>query len=475
MPKKESILIIDDDQEMVKVLKTFIQRMGFQASIATDGVTGINLLKEENPDLLVTDLVMQPVDGLQVLREAKSILPDLAVIVMTGNATVHSAVEAMKQGASDYIQKPIDTEEFKIVITKAIEKKRLVDENRDLRSQLEDRFKFDNIIGCSDTMRKVYARIEKAAPTNASILISGESGTGKEMIARAIHAYSLRKTSKFVAVDCVALPTHLVESELFGYEKGAFTGANSSRQGLLETADKGTFFMDEVTELDFDLQAKLLRMLQERQFRRVGGRELIDVDLRIVSATKHVPEKAVESGKFREDLFYRLSVIPIQLSPLRERTEDIPLLIDHFLKQMEDQEVNAVTNISPDAISLLQSYSWPGNIRELKNMVERLSIMASNNRIGVDDLPSSIIKGAGTNPSSSIVTALPFKDAKNKWLQNFEQKYLEQILEKYKGNITRAAQASGVNRKTFQRLIIKYELDNFRRPSRKLAREKELN
>ena len=459
---KETVLIVDDDTEVLKILKTIVERMGFKVTAVADCVVGLNTLKEHSPDLLITDLMMQPVDGIGMLKEAKAINRDTMVLILTGQPTVSTAVDAMKQGAFDYIQKPIVLDQLHLVINKAIERKRLIDENRYLRTQLDDRYKFHNIIGHSEIMRRIYATIEKVAPTNASVLISGESGTGKEMIARAIHTYSLRKDRQFVAVDCVALPTHLIESELFGYEKGAFTGATSSRPGLIETAQKGTFFLDEITELDFDLQAKLLRMLQERQYRRVGGRDLVDIDVRIISATNRDPEKAVRDGKLREDLYYRLNVIPIKLSALRERCGDIPLLVNHFLKAMKD-EMNAATSISPDALDILQNYSWPGNIRELKNMVERLSILAGGDKIEIRDLPHSITDIANANVSSSYVTALPFKEAKEKWLTDFEQRYLEQILEKFNGNITRAAQASGVNRKTFQRLIAKYEIENFRR------------
>ena len=307
---KETVLIIDDDKEVLKILRTIVERMGFKVTAVTDCLAGLNLLKERSPDLLITDLMMQPIDGISILKEAKAINRDTMVLILTGQPTVSTAVDAMKQGAFDYIQKPIVLDQLNLVINKAIERKRLVDENRYLRTQLDDRYKFHNIIGHSESMRRIYSDIEKVAPTNVSVLISGESGTGKEMIARAIHTYSLRKDQQFVAVDCVALPTQLLESELFGHEKGAFTGATSSRPGLLETAQKGTFFLDEITELDFDLQAKLLRMLQERQYRRVGGRELLDIDLRIVSATNRDPEKAVSEGKLREDLFYRLNVNP---------------------------------------------------------------------------------------------------------------------------------------------------------------------
>ena len=459
---KESVLIIDDDKEVLKLLKTIVERMGFKVTSVSDCVAGLNLLKEGIPDLLITDLMMQPIDGISILKEAKAMDSEVMVLILTGRPEWNTAVDAMKQGAFDYIEKPINMDRLMVVINKAIDRKRLVDENRYLRTQLDDRYKFDNIIGHSSTMRNIYATIEKVAPTNAGVLISGESGTGKEMIARAIHTYSLRKDKEFVAVDCVALPAQLIESELFGHEKGAFTGANSSREGLLESAQKGTFFMDEITELDFDLQAKLLRMLQERQFRRVGGRDLIDIDIRIISATNRDPEQAVKDGKLREDLFYRLNVIPIKLSPLRERREDIPLLVNHFLKTMKN-EMKAITTISPDALEILQNYSWPGNIRELKNIVERLSILASGEKIEVGDLPHSITDDANANVSTSYITALPFKHAKEKWLEDFEKRYLEQILEEHNGNITQAANSSGVNRKTFQRLIAKYEIENYKK------------
>jgi len=454
MKTRQTVLVIDDDEQSLLTVKRLIQKMGVSVLTASDGITGMFLLRTEKPDLVVTDLEMPVMTGIEVLHETKSIAPDVMVIIMTGYASVETAVDAMRAGAIDYIQKPINYDYFKIVINKALERRRLISENLNLKTKLDERYKFNNIIGRSAAMRKIFSTIEKVAPTNANVLIWGESGTGKEMIAHSIHTYSTRVKKAFVAVDCVSLPAHLIESELFGYEKGAFTGANTSRSGLLELAHEGTFFMDEITELDYDLQAKLLRTLQERQFRRVGGRKLIDVDIRIISATKRNPEDAVKDNQFREDLFYRLNVIPIHIPPLRERPEDIPLLINHFLETQQNGE-NIATSIEPDAIDMLQSYKWAGNVRELKNMIERLSIMANGDCITVNDLPTFIMMGIGSNNRDAWMTSLPFKEAKRKWVNRFEQKYVEQMLEKYNGNITQAARFSGINRRTYHRIMDK--------------------
>ena len=458
MAASESILIVDDDRSSLAMVERLLRRMGLQALTAEDAFAALTLLKEQTPDLVLADLEMPRMSGIELLREIRTFNSELMVVIMTGYATVETAVDAMKDGAFDYIRKPVNYDYLRIVVDKALERKRLIAENRQLRARLDDQCRFHNIIGRSAGMRRIFATVEKVAPTNANILIHGESGTGKELIARAVHAYSQRREQPFVAVDCVALPSHLVESELFGHEKGAFTGAATRRPGLLETAQSGTFFLDEITEMDVGLQAKLLRMLQERQFRRVGGRDLIDVNIRVIAATKRDPDEAVAKSRLREDLYYRLNVIPIQLPPLRERPEDVPLLVHHFLQQDADS-AGPSRGITPEVLDRLQAYPWPGNVRELKNIIERLNILAQGDRIGVEDLPGHLLADADTASGTTWMSAFPFKTAKQRWLQGFEREYLLQMLAKYDGNVSRAAAASEINRKTFHRLMNKHDVD----------------
>ena len=457
-------LIIDDDPIIINTIPDLLELLDFETVAFKNPLEGLKYVETNRPELILCDLSMPQMSGLDVLQKAKEFHPDAIFIVMTGFASIESAVNAMRMGAADYIQKPFTIDHLRLIIKRALNEKKLRQENRELKAQLTDRYKFDNVIGKSQTMQKIFAQIEKVAPTNASVLIHGESGTGKEMIARAIHTYSLRKEKPFVGVDCVAIPSHLLESELFGYEKGAFTGANNRRAGLFESAENGTFFMDEVTEIDYDVQAKLLRVLQERQFRRVGGRELTNIDIRILAATKRDPLQAVHDRIFREDLYYRLNVIPIELPPLRERKEDIPLLVQHFMKGS-----SALTNsdepvrIESDALNALIGYEWPGNIRELKNIIERLCIMANDNCIVLEDIPQEI-RGSQSNFTIDFTWGeeLSFKDAKDKWIEHFEKDFLAKALKKHSGNISKAAEKCGVNRRTFHRLMSKYELGSFR-------------
>ena len=457
-------LIIDDDQIMLQTTPDLLEILGYDTTTNCNPIDALQYIKTKKPDLILCDLNMPQMSGLEVLRKTKEIHPDGTFIVMTGFASIESAVNAMRNGATDYIQKPFTLDHLKVILSRAMTERKLRQENHNLKEQLQNKYQFHNIIGKSKSMQKIFAQIEKVAPTNASVLIHGESGTGKEMIARAIHTYSLRKDEVFTGVDCVSIPSHLLESELFGYEKGAFTGANQRREGLLETTEKGTFFLDEVTEIDYDVQAKLLRMLQERQLRRVGGRELIDLDVRILAATKRNPLQAVHEKVFREDLYYRLNVIPIELPSLKERKDDIPLLVQHFVKEASElTNAKELTRMDGDALNILIEYSWPGNIRELKNITERLCIMANNNHITLDDIPPDI-RGAEVSLATNTAWAnsLDFKNAKEKWLEHFEKEYLENALKKYSGNISRAAEKSGVNRRTFHRLMQKHQLANFR-------------
>jgi two-component system, NtrC family, response regulator HydG len=455
MTKK--ILLIDDEPNALKLITKMVTSLGYECDSVLDPNEGLLKLRSERYGIIISDLVMPGVSGIGVVTEALRLDNTLQVILVTATVGLNPAIEAMKAGAADYIQKPFNKEQIESALVRVLEKKKLIDENYKLKARLNHVYKYNNIIGRSESMQKIFNTIERVAKTNASVLIHGESGTGKEMIAQAIHKMSLRNQESFVGVDCVSIPNELFESELFGFEKGAFTGANSTRQGLFSEANKGTFFFDEVTEIDINTQAKLLRVLQERNYRRVGGRELLNLDIRVLAATKREPLKAVEEGLFREDLYYRLNVLPIILPPLRERREDIPLLVESFIEDYTT-EYNTKKYIDRDAMLKLQTHEWPGNIRELKNIITRLCIMCPEDVIQVSDLPDNITKSSGEGVNFEWLSKLKFKDAKEKWLEDFEIKYIEHILKRYSGNLSESARNSGVNRKTFQRLIAKHNI-----------------
>ena len=456
---QEKVFILDDEPAVRFSVGELVKYFGYHCQTFEKPKQALLAIKEEIPDLVFIDLSMPDHNGLDILTQVKAIDPEIVVVIMTGHGTIESAVEAIKLGALDYLSKPIETARLKIVIEKSLLQQRLIRENKELRTQLEDKHKFHNIVGRSEEMKKIFRMVEKVAPSDINVLIQGESGTGKELIARAIHSYSRRRSKPFVPVDCVSIPGQLFESELFGHEKGAFTGAVGSRKGLLETASSGTLFLDEITEVNIDLQAKLLRVLQERQFRRVGGRKLLDVDVRVISATNRNPKQAITDGKLREDLYYRLNVIPIELPPLRQRQVDIPVLLYHFMESTQASGTARVNEISTEAMAILQNYQWPGNIRELKNLMQRLVTLAESDTVTTADLPAHIIKELNTNTSTTWVSILPYKEAKEKWLETFDRRYLKQILSKYRGNISKAAKFSGINRRTIYRLLERYNIE----------------
>ncbi len=458
MEPNELILIIDDDVALLKVLARSIAKMGFQVITASNAQDGLNKLQTSSPDLLVTDLIMENHSGLELLQKAKELNPDTIVVVMTGFATVASAIEAMNCGALDYLQKPLGREQIELVIGKAIERKRRLAGDRAHSGIIDQQAKSEGIIGSSEQMRGIFTLIEKVAPTDTNVLITGESGTGKEMIAKAIHDRSLRNNRPFITVDCVSLPGNLLESELFGYVEGAFTGANQDRKGLVEGAHGGTLFLDEITELDYSLQAKLLRVLQERQIRRVGGRVPINVDFRLVAASNRNIDQAIAEGKLREDLYYRLNVVSVHLPPLRERNTDIPLLITHFLNVMANGSKLPI-KMAPIAMDIMCKFPWPGNIRELRNAIERLNILSGREQIEVGDLPKNVIDHINSIPDTIPETSLPFKDAKKIQMQEFEKRYITTVLRDHGGNVSKASQTSGVDRKTLHRLMTKYSLN----------------
>jgi len=373
-----SVLVIDDEQLMRDFVRETLSRAGYNVEVAPDGKSGMEILEREPIDLVVTDLKMQQMDGLEVLRQVRASFPGVNVVVMTAYATVETAVSALKAGAIDYIMKPFTPDEIEIVAEKALEHMRLREENLYLRSELNEIHNFEQLVGDSEPMAAIYEQIRKVAPSRATVLICGETGTGKELVARAIHYTSPRRDKPFIKINCAALSAGLLESELFGHEKGSFTGAHRRKIGRFELANEGTLLLDEISEMNADLQAKLLRVLQEREFERVGGSTPIGVDTRIVSTTNRNLQEAVESGAFREDLFFRLNVVPIRLPSLRERRDDIPLLVGHFVRKFSRENGRCVEKVSPDAMRMLVEHSWPGNVRELENCMERAVVLSEN-------------------------------------------------------------------------------------------------
>lgn len=442
------ILIIDDDTSLRRVLEYNLQEAGYVALTAADGETGLTLFDEQRPDLVITDLKMPGMSGFQVLAAVKERAPQTPVIVITAFGAVDTAVEAMKIGAYDYITKPFNRDELRLVLKKALEMRGLSEENRRLKEELTERVEFRNIIGISREMEQVFHIVRKVADTEATVLITGESGTGKELVARAIHSLSSRRAAPFVAINCAAIPRDLLESELFGHVKGAFTGAVRDKPGKFQMADGGTLFLDEVGELPVDLQPKLLRALQERIVEPVGGDKPKKFELRVVAATNSDLEKGIAAGSFREDLYYRLAVIPIHLPPLRDRREDVALLVRHFLAKHGGQSVR----LAPEAIEALQRYHWPGNVRELENTVERLLVMRGNDLIEAADLPDKI---RGREAASGAIIDLPPEGYS---LEQLEKEIVIQALERNDWNQAAAARFLRIPRHTIIYRMEKYHI-----------------
>ncbi len=396
--RNESILVVDDAPEIRFSMSEVLRREGFAVDMACNGQEAIEKFGKDFFDVVITDLAMPRKNGMEVLSFLKEHSPETICIIITGFGTIQGAVEAMRQGAFDYLTKPVKLEEVIVVVDKAIEVRELRRENRSLRQELRDIHGFDRIVGASKPMQEVFELVEKVAGTDSTVLITGESGTGKELIAHALHYNSERKDRPFIPVNCAAIPAGLLESELFGHEKGAFTHAINTRIGRFELANKGTIFLDEIGEMSPVLQVKLLRFLQERQFERVGGVKTIHVDVRIIAATNIDLEEAFHKGSFRDDLYYRLNVIPIHIPPLKERPEDIPLLIQHFLLKFCSGKRTRIEGIEKDAIRCLVAYDWPGNVRELENIIERMVILANGPMITVEDIPNGILASSGQLP-----------------------------------------------------------------------------
>lgn len=448
--KKPSILLIDDDPSLRRVIEYSLVESGYSVHPAASGEEGLALFQKGTCDAVVTDITMPGMSGLEVLVKVRQADPNVPVIVITAYGTIESAVSAMKQGAFDYITKPFNRDELRITLERALKMRRLEKENVRLRAEVIDRYRFDAIVGGSEKIREVIALAGRVAPSDATVLVTGESGTGKELLARGIHYSSGRAEGPFIAVNCAAIPESLIESELFGHVKGAFTGAVRDREGKFEQADGGTLFLDEIGDLRVDLQAKILRALQERTVDRVGGVKQVDLDVRVIAATNKDLEREVREGNFREDLFYRLSVVALQMPPLRDRKDDIPILAEHFLRKFSR---GPAVRIAPDALALLTAYGWPGNVRELENVMERASILKRGDMITRDDLPEKLSRKA--TGASEVLLNLPEGGLS---LEELEKDLIIKALEKHKGNQTRAAEYLRITRPTLIYRMEKYGL-----------------
>ena len=455
------LLIVDDEPSMRTMLSYQLKKDGYDVLVAEDGARAVELLKKERVDILITDIRMPKLSGVDVLREAKGIDPEIVCIVMTAFASADTAVEALRLGAADYVTKsPNVKDELRLRVRKELERKHLLRENVMLKRALQSSHKFSNIIGRSDAMLSVFQLIETIAPTGSTVLISGESGTGKELAARAIHFNSPRKERPFVALNCGALSETLLDSELFGHMKGSFTGADTNKKGLIEVAEKGSIFLDEIGEMSPLVQVKLLRVLQERKYRRLGGTEEVEADIRVIAATNRDLSKMVAEGAFREDLFYRINVIPIRLPALRERTEDIPLLADHFVLRFAKEMGKTIAGISGGAIACLQAYGWPGNIRELENAIERAVALERTPSILVESLPEQV-RGAAAAVTSAAAPTENFPDNGfdlEQHVQHIEREYIAEALKRAGGVKVKAAELLGMSFRSFRYYMKKYDL-----------------
>ncbi len=444
----ESILIVDDEQAIQTSLRGVLEDEGFRVSTVGSGGQALARIGEEPPDLVLLDIWMPGMDGLEALGEIKRARPEQAVVMISGHGTIETAVKATKLGAYDFIEKPLSLEKTLLAVARALEHSRLERENRALREQLE---RGQEIVGESAAIQELRRQIAIAAPTSGRVLIHGENGSGKELVARAIHALSARREGPFIEVNCAAIPEELIESELFGHEKGAFTGAVSRRKGKFELADRGTLFLDEVGDMSLKTQAKVLRVLEEQAFERVGGTEPIKTDVRVIAASNQDLADLIAGGRFRDDLFYRLNVIPIDVPPLRQRKEDIPLLVEHFVRVFALENGKRAKTVSVEALAYFLSYDWPGNVRELRNMVERLVIMSPRDVIGPDDLPPPLRPREAATPTDQIKEK-SLKEAR----EAFERAYILTELRAQDWNMTRTSERLGIERTHLYRKLKAY-------------------
>lgn len=453
--RRGTVLVVDDERGMCHILKRLMTDQGYMVDTALNAQEALELLQKETYDAAMLDIRMPGMDGIELLGRIKESSPDTAVVMMTAYGTIETAVNAMKRGAYEYITKPFNNDEVLHIIGNAMERKRLLDQNRYLSEVLREREGMEDLVGSSRPMQELYRLIEKVAPTDSTVLILGESGTGKELVARALHGKSERKDEKCIAINCGALPRELIESELFGHEKGSFSGAHQRKIGLIESASGGTLFLDEIGDLPMDLQVKILRVLEQKEVRRIGSVESKSVDVRIIAATNRDLREDVQEGQFREDLFYRLAIMDIHLPPLRARKEDIPPLIEHFIKRFNQKMNRSVEGVSPEALRTLMNYGWPGNVRELENVIQRCMILRDQGTIDESDLPSNL-KNVSQGPATPFIDPdqLTFQKAR----EAFEYRYLEQLLKLNNSNVTQSALMAGISRRHLQELMKKYGL-----------------
>jgi len=452
------ILVIDDESSLLKLLQLSL-KSDFDMRVAENAAAGLAAFEQDTFDCIVCDVGLPDQNGIEVLKKIHAQNPDLPVIMITAHGTVSSALSAMKAGAYDYIQKPFEPEELKIVINRAAHERQLSSKVDRLQREVFDKYDFSKIIGQSPAMKTLFSRIGKAADTKSTILISGESGTGKELIAKSIHFNSSRREAPFIVIDCSAIPSNLLESELFGHARGAFTGADRAKKGLFEEAHHGTVFLDEIGELPLELQAKLLRVLQESTIRRVGETQPIDIDIRVIAATNRNLESEVKSGRFRQDLFYRLNVIPISAPPLRERKEDIVVLANHFLKRFAKDYSREAKRLSPAVIEKIQSFEWPGNVRQLENLIEQIVVMSESDTIDVKDLPPPLADGIPAEPPVIPTNSWDLKTALQKVTQYTEECLIRKALQHTQNNKTKASELLGISRRALIYKVQEYRIE----------------
>lgn len=441
MKKRPKILVVDDEDIVRESLRDWLDGVGYKVDIAESADKALRIIKQKKIKIMIADLIMPGMNGIELMKKAREIEPTISTVIITAHGTIQTAITAIREGAYDYVEKPFCPEKVELLIRNLVEHQNLVEENISLRRKIEDRFHFEGIIAKSPKMLKIIELVKTVAPANATILIIGKTGTGKEVIARALHHQSPRRNRPFIATSCAALPEGLLESELFGHEKGSFTGAVERKKGKFEAGDKGTLFLDEIGEINANTQIHLLRALEEKKITRVGGNEEINVDVRIIAATNRNLKTMVTQGTFREDLYYRLNVVTIDLPLLKDRMEDILPLAEHFLKKYADENNKSIKNFSDDVVEFMLNYSWPGNVRELENMIERGVILSKNTAITLDELPQDII-----HPTP----------AEGKTVEAVTRNHIINVLEETKGNITKAANILGIRRMTLYNKLKKY-------------------
>ena len=458
---KKRILIVDDEEIVVRSCLRILSEEEFDIDVANNGLEALSRVNEKDYDMMILDIMMPKMNGIEVLQRIKETHPDIDVIMITGLNEIDTAVKAMKLGAFDYLPKPFDPEELELVVARAFERRQLMQENVNLKKEVSARYSFENIIGSSPPMQNVYRLVARCAPTNSTVMLRGESGTGKELIARAIHFNSLRKDQPFITVDCASLSENLLESELFGHVKGSFTGAVTNKKGLLEAANGGTLFLDEIGNISMSTQAKLLRFIEEREFKAVGDTQSKSVNIRLVTATNKDLESMVAEGTFRDDLYYRINIFPIEIPPLRDRRDDIPSLSFHFLNQFSKEMAREVREFSPGAMNLLMNHDWPGNVRELENVIHRAVILTSDETIR----QAHLVNILDMQPLVDLDVPRTAEELKNikkitrqKSVENVEKLFILGALKRNNWSVTASAQETGMQRTNFQALMKKYEI-----------------